>query len=106
MKNVLQTIKQMNENGYDVTADMYPFDAWSTGIKTAVFDNDPFENYGFTYEDMEIVTGPLCREKIATSNCFSQMRELNYDTFVACHNATPWEDIVEALKSPYVFSGK
>ena len=104
MKNVLQTIKQMNENGYDVTADMYPFDAWSTGIKTAVFDNDPFKNYGFTYEDMEIVTGPYAGER-CSRELFCQLRELDYDTFVACHNATPWQDIVEALKSPYVFLG-
>ncbi|ATW27694.1 amidohydrolase family protein [Candidatus Formimonas warabiya] len=104
MKKVLALIAEMNERGFDVKGDMYPYDAWSTGIKSAVFDNDPFHNYNFTYGDMEIITGPRAEQR-CTAEIFRELREQEEDTHVTCHNATPWVDIVGVLSSPFMFLG-
>ena len=104
MKNVLGLMKEMNDQGFDVKGDMYPYDTWATGIKSAVFDGDPFSIYHFTYEDMEVLTGPWAGQR-CSPELFIKLREQAEDTTVACHNATPWSDIEQALQNPLVFLG-
>ena len=104
MKRTLDIMQKMNERGFDVRADMYPYDTWATGIQSAVFDGDPFRIYEFTYEDIEILTGPWEGTR-CTPELFSLLREAGEDTTVACHGATPWADIVQALRHPLVFMG-
>jgi len=94
----------MVAQGYDIKCDMYPYDTWSTGIQSAVFDDDPFQKYNFSCEDIEILTGPLAGQR-CTEAIFRDLRAGATDTTVACHNATPWQDIVGALTNRHVFFG-
>lgn len=104
MKKTLDVMQRMNERGFDVRADMYPYDTWATGIQSAVFDGSPFTTYEFTYEDIEILTGPWAGQR-CTPELFAALRKAEEDTTVACHGATPWGDIVQALRHPLVFMG-
>ncbi|MFZ7101169.1 MAG: amidohydrolase family protein [Peptococcaceae bacterium] len=104
LQNALQSIEYMNHEGFDIKGDMYPYDAWATGIQSAVFDGDPFNIYNFTYGDLEIVTGPWAGQR-CTPELYEELRELTEDTTVVCHNATPWNAIEEALQNPFVFLG-
>lgn len=104
MGKTLETISELNRQGFDIKADMYPYDTWATGIKSTVFDGNVFGRYHFRYEDIEILTGKWSGQR-CTPELYALLRAQQEDENVACHNATPWEDIVQAYQSPFVFFG-
>jgi N-acyl-D-amino-acid deacylase len=87
----------------DIGADVYPYNAWATGIKSAVFDQG-FADFNFGVEDLEILSGPRAGER-CTREIFAALRAENGDTAVACHNAIPSSDVEEAYKLPFVCVG-
>ena len=97
----LQAIADGRADGVDVTADCYPYTAWSSGIKTALFDAGWQELYKITYSDIEVVSGPYagCDEAL-----FNLLRSLPENTSVAVH-AIPYRDVVMAYQNPYVMVG-
>src|SRR5665648_146387 len=104
-KNVLEEalllIHEAVDEGLDISADVYPYDAWGTSIKSTVFDEGWINKYNFTYKDIEILTGPHNGER-CTPELFDSLRAEEKDTMVACHNAIPIDDIRRAIQDPLV----
>lgn len=103
IKHIASMINKANQSGCDISADMYPYNVWSTGIKSAVFDNG-FEDFNFSYHDVEIVSGELAGS-FCNENLFKELRQAETETLVACHNAMPIEDVIECYKLPFVMVG-
>ncbi|ADQ14615.1 N-acyl-D-glutamate deacylase [Halanaerobium hydrogeniformans] len=94
----LKMIEQANKAGIDIMADIYPYDAFSSYIGSAVFDAGCFEKWGIDYEAVKILEGKYkgqeCTEKI-----FNYLRKNEVDTLVAV-SAMDESEIVEAIKNP------
>lgn len=104
-KNVLEEalllIHGAVDEGLDILADVYPYVAWGTSIKSTVFDEGWINKYNFTYKDIEILIGPHNGER-CTPELFDSLRAEDKDTMVACHNAIPIDDIRRAIQDPLV----
>mgnify|MGYP000938785094 CR=1 FL=1 len=103
LENALKLLEYYNENGFDIKADAYPYNAWATTIKSAVFD-EGVGNYNFLFEDIEILTGPYAGKR-CNPDLFHKLRNQQEDTHVACHNAMPLRDLERALAHPLVYIG-
>jgi N-acyl-D-amino-acid deacylase len=84
---------------------MYPYDAWATGLKSAVFDNG-FDDYTFGVQNLEILAGPLAGQ-YCTEELFKQLRadKSGADIPVACHGAVPQADLEAVYRLPWVSVG-
>jgi dihydroorotase len=99
MKQSLALLEDAQRNGVDITADIYPYEAWSTGLSSARFDPGFLENFRIDYNDIELVsTG----ERL-TEHTFNQYREQGGVSVIA--HAMPAEDIVAAMQHPLVMIG-
>lgn len=101
IEKALLMIKESQKEGLDISADVYPYDAWGTTIKSAVFDEGWLDNFNFSYKDIEILTEKHTGER-CTKECFDTLRAKDQDKFVACHNAIPIYDICTAVQDPLV----
>jgi N-acyl-D-amino-acid deacylase len=101
--NIDLTARLIEEAGADIRADVYPYDAWATGIRSAVFDNG-FDDFNFNVTDLEILSGPLAGQ-YCTQATFDELRQAPVETAVACHNAIPMRDIEAAYRLPFVCLG-
>ena len=97
------TERAIRESGGDISCDMYPCNAWATTLQSAVFD-DGFENFNFSVEDVEILTGEHAGE-YCTPELYEELRKSPVPVRVACHNAMPMEDVEAAYKLPYCMMG-
>jgi len=104
-KNVLEEalllIHEAVDEGLDISADVYPYDAWATSIKSAVFDKEWIDKSNFSYKNIEILTGTHAGER-CTPELFDSLRAEDKDTFVAGHNDIPLNDIRRAIQDPLV----
>ncbi|MDR2745870.1 MAG: amidohydrolase family protein [Treponema sp.] len=101
--NIEITARLIEESGLDILADVYPYDTWATGIRSAVFDNG-FDDFNFNVTDLEILSGPLAG-RYCTQEIFDSLRHAPQETTVACHNAIPIRDIEAAYRLPFVCLG-
>ena len=101
LEEVLLLIHKAVDEGLDISADVYPYNAWGTSIKSTVFDEGWIDNYNFSYEDLEILTG-IHTGKRCTPKLFDSLRAEDKDTFIACHNAIPLNDIRRAIQDSLV----
>jgi N-acyl-D-amino-acid deacylase len=99
----LKAIADARADGVDVTADCYPYTAWSAGIKTALFDPGWQQLYRCTYSDIEVVSGPYAGRRCDEA-LFNLLRSLPEETQVAV-DAIPYKDVVAAYQSPFVMVG-
>jgi N-acyl-D-amino-acid deacylase len=99
----LKAIADARANGVDVTADCYPYTAWSAGIKTALFDPGWQQLYRCTYSDIEVVSGPYAGRR-CDETLFNLLRNLPEETQVAV-DAIPYKDVIAAYQSPFVMVG-
>jgi N-acyl-D-aspartate/D-glutamate deacylase len=51
---ILEMIDSAQQNGVDVTTEVYPYTAWSTFIGAAIFDGDFTRKLGLNYDDIEL----------------------------------------------------
>jgi N-acyl-D-amino-acid deacylase len=98
--NIRAAADLIAESGLDIGADVYPYSAWATSVKSAVFDNG-FEDFNFGVEDLEILSGPRAGQR-CTPEIFAALRAASQDTAVACHNAIPIADVEAAYRLPFV----
>ncbi|MDR1971446.1 MAG: amidohydrolase family protein [Treponema sp.] len=103
LSNIDITARLIGESGADITADVYPYDTWATGIRSAVFDQG-FDDFNFKVTDLEILSGPLAG-RYCTQEIYEELRHSPQETSVACHNATPMRDIEAAYRLPFVCLG-
>ena len=99
MRQSLGLLEGARMRGIDVMADVYPYEAWSTGLSTSRFDPGFLENFRIDYGDIELVsTG----ERL-TEETFKSYRAEGNVSVIA--HAMPKEDIVAALQHPLVMVG-
>lgn len=98
MEEVLQMIDQRRAGGQDVTADCYPYYAFSTGIGETTYDDGFLERYHMDYSGIEICEGRYkgrrCDEAI-----FRELRQNAPETLTICHVMKP-EDVDLAVLHP------
>jgi N-acyl-D-amino-acid deacylase len=102
-RNIEITSRLIEDSGVDILADVYPYDTWATGIRSAVFDSG-FDDFNFDVTGLEILSGPLAGQ-YCTREIFDTLRLAPQETTVACHNAIPMEDIEAAYGLPFVCLG-
>ena len=100
MREMLRIIDEYKANNYDVTADCYPYYAFSTRIGETTYDDGFLDRYGTDYSSIEICEGKYkgmrCNEKI-----FRELRAEAPETITVCHVMKP-EDVDMALVHPNV----
>ncbi len=95
--------REIRASGCDISCDMYPYNVWATGLKSAVFDQG-FGNFNFGVKDLEILTGKYAGQ-YCTEELFERLRKGGEEVQVACHNAMPPEDVEAAFRLPYCMLG-
>ncbi len=99
MGEALEMIHQARNEGLDITACTYPYNAWATYLSSARFEPGWQDRFNITYEDLQI-TGT---EERITQETFEQYREEG--KLVYAHDSMPEEEIVMAIKDPVVMLG-
>lgn len=101
MRGALDVIKDAIDNGLSITADCYPYDAFSTYIGSTVFDEGCFENWGRDYDSILLTEEPYKNIK-CTKEIFHKVRE-EYPNMLVVAFVMNEEEIIEALKEPFVY---
>jgi N-acyl-D-amino-acid deacylase len=101
LERALAAMEKLQAEGADITADVYPYDAWGTGIKSEVFSRGWRRRYAFSYKDIEVVGGEHAGRR-CSPELFAALRRRREDTFVVCHGAVPEADLRAALGSGLV----
>ena len=103
MKETLDVIKEAREAGVDISADCYPYNAFCTGISTAVFDDGCFQRWEKTYNDVLVLDGAYVNQR-CTEEIFEKLRREDPDLHVAVF-AMNEEEVDMAYKAPFVMVG-
>ncbi|SCY97573.1 N-acyl-D-amino-acid deacylase family protein [Alkaliphilus peptidifermentans] len=100
MKEALELIQNAITQGHDISADCYPYDAFSTYIGSAVFDEGCFELWNKSYDSILLTEAPYkgirCNQEL-----FYKVRE-EHPNLLAVAFVMNENEVVEALKSPFV----
>ncbi len=99
MDEALQMVRDARNEGLDVTACVYPYDFWATYTSSARFSPGWQERYGITYSDLQ-VGGTNIRLSEDVWDDYRSRRVL-----VAAHGSMPEEELIMALKEPYLMIG-
>ena len=86
--------------GLDISADCYPYTAFSTFIGAATYDDGFLERYGITYDAIEIAEGKFQGQR-CTEDLFHRLRREAPRTLTLAHVMNQ-EDIDLALQHPRV----
>ncbi len=103
MKETLDMIKEYKDQGADIMADCYPYDAFATFIGSAVFDDGCFERWDKTYSDILLTEEPMKNVR-CDKETFEKARK-DYPNMIAAAFVMREEEVIEALKAPFVFIG-
>lgn len=99
MGQALKMIENARHEGLDIMADCYPYDAFSTFIGSAVFDEGCFDLWKKSYDSILLTeapyTGMRCDKKL-----FEQVRNNHPDMLVVAFVMNEPE-VIEAIKSPH-----
>ncbi len=99
MEKALEMVNKAREEGLDITACVYPYDFWATYIDSARFRPGWQKRSRITYEDLQI-GGTDIR---ITKDTFDKYRTQHL--LVAAHGSMPEEELIMALKDPYIMIG-
>ncbi len=103
MKETLDMIKKYREDGADIMADCYPYDAFATYIGSAVFDDGCFERWDKTYSDILLTEDPF--KNVRCDKETFELARKEYPNIIAAAFVMREEEVIEALKAPFVFVG-
>ncbi len=99
MGQALSLIQKARDQGLDIMADCYPYEAFSTYIGSAVFDEGCFELWGKSYDSILLTeapyTGMRCDEKL-----FHEVRK-NHPQMLVVAFVMNEPEVIEAIKSPH-----
>lgn len=84
MEELLSLMDLYNQKGVDVTADCYPYNAFSTGIGETTYDKGFLERYGTGYDSIEIAEGEY-RGQRCTRDIFNKLRGEKPETITIGH---------------------
>ncbi|KAB3531130.1 amidohydrolase family protein [Alkaliphilus serpentinus] len=100
MDEALQMIEDGVANGLDITTDIYVYDGWATYLSSARFNEGWQERFRITYNDLQIAG----TEERLTKESFTKYRAIA-GVLAYAHGSMPEEELLMALKSPYVMIG-
>ncbi|WP_026895569.1 N-acyl-D-amino-acid deacylase family protein [Clostridiisalibacter paucivorans] len=100
MKESLEVIQKAIDDGVDVKADCYPYDAFSTKIGSAVFDEGCLELWNKSYNDILLTETPY-KGMRCDENMFYDARE-NHPEMLAVAFVMNEDEVIEAIKAPFV----
>ncbi|MCK9857568.1 amidohydrolase family protein [Paenibacillus sp. ATY16] len=98
MKRSLSLLEAVRKQGLDITACVYPYDYWGTFLNSTRFDEGWQSRFRITFRDLQIA-GTNHR---LTEETFGRYRA---EGKLAVAYAIPEQDVVKALKAPYVMIG-
>ncbi|MFF2092118.1 amidohydrolase family protein [Paenibacillus sp. NPDC058174] len=98
MKQSLALIDAARAKGLDITSCVYPYDYWGTYLNSARFDEGWQSRFRISFTDLQIA-GTMER---LTEQTFARYRS---EGKLAVAYAIPEQDVVDALKAPYVMIG-
>lgn len=101
MQETLDILDAARAEGVDITADCYPYNAFCTGIDTAVFDEGAFDKWN--YEDIMVTAGEFKNQR-CTKEIFEKVRKETPEVCVVAFVMNEPE-IELAYKQPYVMVG-
>ncbi|MTI68255.1 MAG: amidohydrolase family protein [Firmicutes bacterium] len=100
MDESLDIISKAIDDGVDIKADCYPYNAFSTFIGSAVFDEGCFKLWNKSYDSILLTEKPYkgirCDEKL-----FYKVRKENPEMLVIAF-VMEESDIIKAMKAPFV----
>ena len=103
MEESLKVIEGAIRDGVDVMADCYPYEAFSTFIGSAVFDEGCFARWNKSYDSILLTEGKYkglrCDEEL-----FNKVKKENPET-IAVAFVMNEEEVIECIKAPFVFLG-
>lgn len=100
MKEALDKLNLARSKGIDISADCYPYDAFSTLIGSTVFDEGCFESWGKDYSAV-LATEGRYKNEYCTKETFEYLRKYEPDTRVVCFVMND-EEVKMAYKNPHV----
>lgn len=100
MEEALDMVERANDEGLDVTSDVYVYDGWATYISSARFNEGWQERFKITYNDLQIAG----TDERLTRESFNKYRSMA-GVLAYAHGSMPEEELVLALKNPYVMIG-
>jgi N-acyl-D-amino-acid deacylase len=100
MKESLDVIQKAIDEGLDVCADCYPYDAFSTFIGSAVFDEGCFELWNKSYDSILLTEEPY-RGVRCDKDLFYKVRKEYPDMLVVAFVMNE-NEVIEAIKAPFV----
>lgn len=101
MEELLSLIDYYKQNGVDVGADCYPYNAFSTGIGETTYDEGFLDRYGIDYDSIEIAEGKF-RGQRCSEEIFRRLRAENPETITIGHVMRE-KEVDMALSHPDVF---
>ncbi len=100
MDELLSLIDYHKSNGFDISSDCYPYNAFSTGIGETTYDEGFLERYNTTYETIEIAEGKY-KGKRCNEEIFKELRT-NYPQTITIGHVMKEEDVDKAIAHPNV----
>lgn len=102
MTEALNLIQEIHDSGTNIMVDSYPYDAFSTYIGSAVFDEGCFETWGKSYDAIMLTEEPY-KGIYCDKELFEKVRK-EYPRMLVVANVMNEEEIIEALNHPLVMA--
>ncbi|MCH4886479.1 amidohydrolase [Acidaminobacter sp. JC074] len=100
MTESLDIIQKAREEGLKVDADCYPYDAFSTFIGSAVFDDGWQERLNVDYSAITLTCDPY-KNVVCDKETFDKVRK-EYPDMTVVARVMNEKEVIEALRSPFV----
>ena len=100
MEKVLRQIDACRLNGLDISADCYPYSAFSTEVGATTYDDGWLERYRCGYDALEFCEGKYKGQR-ATAESFAEMRRDFPECITVCHVMRP-DEVKRAYRHPNV----
>lgn len=100
MTESLDIIKQARDKGLPIDADCYPYDAFSTFIGSAVFDEGWKERLNVDYSAITLIEEPY-KNRVCNKELFDKVRKDHPDMTVVAKVMNE-DEVTQALKTPFV----
>lgn len=101
MREALNLIKEAINNGLDIAADCYPYDAFCARLGSTVFDEGCFERWNKDYDAILLTEEPYKNVR-CTEEIFHKVRK-QYPQMLAIAFVMNEDEVIEALKEPFVY---
>ena len=100
MKESLEIIQKAIDEKIDIGADCYPYDAFSTFIGSAVFDEGCFERWNKSYDSILLTEEPYKGVR-CDKELFYKVRK-EYPNMIVVAFVMNEDEVIEAIKAPFV----